>query len=187
VLSLKTLSSPTISGTIAGSPTTSGQWTFSGSAEPIILNRTTAPQYSVILKDNGTLRGYVGCSAGFPFVASNSATVTVLSITEAGLCTVPSIKSAVAISTETTGTLTSASANTHVACTGNITLNNSVFAAGDKTTFDPGTSARTFTRGSGIAMYVNGIDSASATLAANQMGGVHWRSASVAVLSGAFT
>ena len=97
------------------------------------------------------------------------------------------IQSRVQISSETTGTLTSASANKQVNCTGGITLANSVFTAGDKITFDPDTSARTFTRGAGIAMYVNGVDSASATLAANRMGGVHWRSASVAILIGAFT
>lgn len=97
------------------------------------------------------------------------------------------IQARVPVSTETTGTLTSASANKKVVCTGGITLPNAVFSADDFTLFDPGTSSRTFTRGASIAMYVNGTDSASATLAANQIGAVHWRSASVAVLTGAFT
>lgn len=95
------------------------------------------------------------------------------------------IQSRVQTSSETSGTLTSASANKHLALTGNITLNNSVFTADDKMTLDPGTSARTITRGAGCTMYVNGVDSATATLAANQMGGVHVRSASVFVLTGA--
>lgn len=97
------------------------------------------------------------------------------------------IQSRVQISSETTGTLTSASANKTVACSGGITLPNSVFTAGDNILFDPGTSNRTFTRGSGVAMYVNGTDSASATLAANKMGTAYWRSASVVVLSGGFS
>lgn len=102
-----------------------------------------------------------------------------------------SMQAAVALSSETSGTLTSASANKHLALTGNITLNNSVFAANDKITLDPGTSNRTITRGSNggaAVMYKNGTDSSSATLAANQMGGVHVRTAgasSVFVLSGA--
>lgn len=93
---------------------------------------------------------------------------------------------AVAISAETSGTLTSASSNRHLALTGNITLNNSVMSTGDKMTIES-SSARTITRGSGVTMYVNGTNVASATLAANQMGGAHYRSASVIVLSGAIS
>lgn len=99
-------------------------------------------------------------------------------------CFVP-IQARVATSSETSGTLTAASANKHLALTGNITLNNSVFTTGDKNTGDPGASNRTITRGAGVAMYVNGVDSASATAFANQAFGIHWRSASVCVLSGA--
>jgi len=97
------------------------------------------------------------------------------------------IQSRVQISGETTGTLTVASANKTLALTGGITLPNAVFTAGDMITIDPGTSARTITRGASVTMYVNGVDSASATLALNQMGGVYWRSSSVCVLTGAMT
>lgn len=89
-------------------------------------------------------------------------------------------------SSETTGTLTAASANTTVQCSGGVTLDDGVFTAGDYIIFDPGTSNRTFTRATGLTMYVNGADSASATLSANMMGSAYWRSASVVVLSGAF-
>jgi hypothetical protein len=34
---------------------------------------------------------------------------------------------------------------------------------------------------------LNGVDSATATLGANQIGGARWRSSSVVVLSGAFS
>ena len=97
-----------------------------------------------------------------------------------------SIQARVPLSSETTGTLTTASANKKVACSGGITIPNSVFTADDFILFDAGTSSRTFTRSS-TNMYVNGTDSASATLASNQMGTVHFRAATVAVLSGAFS
>lgn len=97
------------------------------------------------------------------------------------------IQSRPQISSETTGTLTSVSANKQIDCSGGITLNASVFAAGDMIVFDAGSSSRTFTRGSGVTMYVNGTNSATATLGSNQIGGARWRSASVVVLSGAFT
>lgn len=90
-------------------------------------------------------------------------------------------------SSETSGTLTSASANTTVQCSGGVTLDDGVFTAGDYIMFDAGASSRTFTRASGCTMYVNGVDSASATLAAHTLGSVYWRSATVCVLSGAFT
>jgi hypothetical protein len=94
-------------------------------------------------------------------------------------------RSRVPISSET-GTPTTASANKKVALASAPTINTG-FTADDFILFDPGTSSRVFTRGSGMTMYVNGSDVASATLAANQMGTVHFRSATVAVLSGAFT
>lgn len=97
------------------------------------------------------------------------------------------IEARVPRSSETSGTLTVASANRKVACSGGITLDDGVFTADDFILFDAGTSARTFTRASGLTMYVNGTDSASATLAANQMGTAHWRSSTVVVLSGAFS
>jgi hypothetical protein len=88
------------------------------------------------------------------------------------------------LSSETTGTLTSASANKVLQLTGGITAPNSVFTALDTMVLDPGTSNRTITRGAGIALYVNGTDSASATVTANTLASLHYRSASVAILSG---
>lgn len=90
----------------------------------------------------------------------------------------------VPLSSETT-TPTSASANKKMVLTGGATINTGT--ADDFYLLDPGTSARTITRGSGMTMYLNGVDAATATLAANQLGSVHYRSASVVVLSGAFS
>lgn len=84
-----------------------------------------------------------------------------------------------------TGTPTSASANKKMVLTGGATINSGT--ADDFYLLDPGTSARTITRGSGMTMYLNGTDSATATLAANQIGCVHYRSSTVVVLSGAFS
>jgi hypothetical protein len=97
------------------------------------------------------------------------------------------VQSRIPTSSETTGTLTAASRNATVQCSGGITLDDGVFTAGDYIMFDAGGSNRTFTRASGLTMLVNGSDSASATLAANTMGSAYWRSASVCVLSGSFS
>ena len=96
------------------------------------------------------------------------------------------VQSRIPISSETSGTLTSASANTTVPCSGGITLDDGVFTAGDYVLFSAGASNRTFTRASGLTMYVNGADSASATLSARMTGSAFWESASVVVLAGAF-
>ena len=88
--------------------------------------------------------------------------------------------------TTTTGTLVVADANCAGTLTGGITLPNSVFTAGDMQFFNAGGANRTITRGAGIAMHLNGVDVASATLNANTGGGVFWESASKAILTGAF-
>lgn len=97
------------------------------------------------------------------------------------------IQSRIQVSSETTGTLTSASANKSVLCSGGITLPNAVFTAGDVTLFDSNGASRTFTRGASVTMYVNGTNAATATLAADQLGSAYWRTASVVVLGGAFS
>lgn len=94
------------------------------------------------------------------------------------------IISPVAVSLETSGNLTVLSAHTHINLSGGITLNSAVFAANTKMTMEAGGSDRVITRGAGCTMYVNGVDSATATLPANTVGGIHVRSASVFVLTG---
>ena len=184
-LSNKTLSSPTLSGTVGGSPTASGAWTFSGN---VVTFSNTGASLHYIQVTNQFLSARFGTnSSAYPAImdGSNNSYWQFDTNNSVHIFGQGAIQARVAISSETSGTLTSASANKHLALTGNITLNNSVFSANDKMTLDPGTSARTITRGSGCTMYVNGTDSATATLAANQMGGVHVRSASVFVLTGA--
>lgn len=59
-------------------------------------------------------------------------------------------------SSETTGTLTSASANKTIQATGNITINNSVFSAGDIIVIYAGGTSRTLTAGAGVTMRLAG-------------------------------
>lgn len=91
------------------------------------------------------------------------------------------------VSSETTGTLTSASANASVLCSGGVTLPTAVFTAGDVILFDSNGASRTFTRGASVTMYVNGANAATATLGIDQLGSAYWRSSTVVVLGGAFT
>lgn len=93
---------------------------------------------------------------------------------------------AVQPSTETSGTLTVASANKIVNCTGDITLNNSVMAAETMVLFDAGASNRTITAGAGVTMYLRGTSVATATLNAQRTGGARYRTASVIQLEGGF-
>lgn len=83
------------------------------------------------------------------------------------------------------GTLVAAThRNRELQLNGNITLPNSTFAAGDWHVLRADGSNRTITRGSGVTMYVNGVDVGTATIPANQTGGVLWDTASVCYLSG---
>jgi len=127
-------------------------------------------------------------AAGFTFNMNNGNVVLTHNNTQAVIeATTGKLVSGLKASTETSGTLTVASRNRVVNPAGGVTLDDGVFATDDWLIFDPGTSARTFTRASGLTMYVNGVDSATATLAANQMGSAYWRSSTVVVLAGGFS
>ena len=94
------------------------------------------------------------------------------------------IQARIPTSTETTGTLTAASANKKITATGGITIPASVMTTDDAIVIDGGGTARTITRGASLTMYVNGVDSATGTLTANGVMGVHFRSATVCILTG---
>ncbi len=151
--------------------------TLRPNANDVIALGTATLSYADLFLASGAL---VNCNNGNVILTHNN-TQAVIEATTGKLV------SGLKASTETTGTLTVASRNRVVNCSGGVTLDDGVFATDDWIIFDPGTSARTFTRASGLTMYVNGTDSASATLAANQMGSAYWRSSTVVVLAGAFT
>ena len=95
------------------------------------------------------------------------------------------ITARVAPSSETTGTLTSASANRTIQATGDITINNSVFSAGDIIVIYAGASSRTITQGSGVTMRLGGsATTGSRTLAARGVAMLFFVSASEVVVSG---
>lgn len=153
-------------------------------AQTLLLKTLTSPTINSGAL-SGTFTGAPTFSGAVTFsgaaVLSGSPTLTTPTINGG------TIQSRIQVSSETTGTLTTASANKSVLCGGGITLANTVFTAGDCTLFDSNGSARTFTRGAGVTMYVNGANAASATLSIDAMGSAYWRTASVVVLSGAFS
>ena len=93
----------------------------------------------------------------------------------------------VAASSETSGTLTVASANRVVTADNNITLPASVFAGRDVIIIDGNGSSRTITRGSGLTMLFAGVDTATVTLAGTGTMGVYFRSATTCIVTGAIT
>ena len=88
-------------------------------------------------------------------------------------------------SAETTGTLTSSSSNKTIQATGDITIDNSVFAAGDIILIYAGDTSRTITQGSGVTMRLGGsATTGSRTLAARGVAMLFFVSASEVVVSG---
>jgi hypothetical protein len=167
--------------------TWTAQQTFQTSgAEPIVVNRTTASDYSIVLKDNGTVRGYLGTSATNAFVVYNNDLTLNMSFNRTnGQLAAPTILARIAASSETTGTLTSASANKTIQLTGNITINNSVFAAGDVVVVYAGSSSRTITAGTITTMRLDGTSTTgSRTVAAYGMASIFFVSATECVVSG---
>jgi hypothetical protein len=95
------------------------------------------------------------------------------------------IQSRVIASTETTGTLTVASANETIQATGDITIPNAVFAAGDIILIYAGASSRTITQGSSVTMRLGGTaTTGSRTLAARGVAMLFFVSSSEVVVSG---
>jgi len=88
-------------------------------------------------------------------------------------------------SSETSGTLTSASANKTIQATGDITINNSVFAAGDIVVIYAGASSRTLTQGAGVTMRLAGTaTTGNRTLAARGIATLFFISASEVAVGG---
>ncbi len=84
------------------------------------------------------------------------------------------------------GTLVAAThRNRELLLNGNITLPNATMAAGDWHYLTADGTDRTITRGASVTMYVNGVDSATATLPARRNAGVSWETASICHITGA--
>lgn len=92
----------------------------------------------------------------------------------------------VATSSQTSGELSTLSANRQVFATGAITIPGGVFTAGDVIIIDGNGTNRTI-NASGITMYSNGVGVASVTLDGNGVMGVKFRSSTVCVVTGNIT
>lgn len=101
--------------------------------------------------------------------------------------TFTALKGTAPASTTTTGTLVAADADTVVTCTGGVTIPASVFSARQIVIIDGNGSARTITRGVGLTMLFNGVDTASVTLTGTGTMGVYFRSATVCIVTGAIS
>lgn len=105
--------------------------------------------------------------------------------TFSGAVAADTINAPPAVGSVTSGTLTRAgNANQQVTLTGNITMPNAVFEAGDIGICGAAGSARTVTRGASVFMFVNGANVASATIAARGTMGFRWEASNTLYLSG---
>jgi hypothetical protein len=119
-------------------------------------------------------------TAGLEFRVDTSGTPKSMLFNTAG-----GLQVRVAASTETSGTLTVASANETIQATGDITIPNAVFAAGDIILIYAGASSRTITEGASVTMRLGGTaTTGSRTLAARGVAVLFFVSSSEVVVSG---
>lgn len=173
-LTNKTLAAPVIS-TISNT----GTLTLPTSTDTLVGRATTDTLTNKTLT-NPTINGGAlsGTLSGTP-TFSGGVTLTTPTINGGTIQSRPQAAS------ETTGTLTAASANKTIQATGDITIDNSVFAAGDIILIYAGASARTITQGSGVTMRLGGsATTGSRTLAARGVAMLFFVSASEVVVSG---
>ena len=107
-------------------------------------------------------------------------------LTVTGDITGETIQARTVASTNTSSTLGAGDENSVVIATGTITVPSATFTARDVIIITAGSSNRTINRGSGLAMYLNGTDESSVTLAANGMMSVVFETASKCIISGNF-
>lgn len=160
--------------------------TFTGAvslsyAAPVLRLIGTASNIASLQLDNATRYDDIrNTTGGLEFRVDTSGTPKSMLFNTAG-----GLQARPAASATTTGTLTSASANTTIQATGDITIDNSVFAAGDVILIYAGASSRTLTQGAGVTMRLGGTaTTGSRTLAARGVAVLFFVSASEVVVSG---
>ncbi len=117
--------------------------------------------------------------------STDSATADPATATEIARFASTGMVARVLAGTETTGTLTVASANRTIQATGDITVPNAVFSAGDIILIYAGASSRTITQGSSVTMRLGGTaTTGSRTLAARGVAVLFFVSSSEVVVSG---
>lgn len=179
--------------TLAGTQTFTGLKVFEAGAEATngarITNTATSRRLHLYSGKVGSQNGDLNLDAedantvNIQTSGSNRATFTA---TQATFSVPAQIRPAA--STETTGTLTSSSSNKTIQATGDITIPNAVFAAGDIILIYAGASSRTITQGASVTMRLGGTaTTGSRTLAARGVAMLFFISSSEVVVSGDVT
>jgi len=151
--------------------------TYSGSPELSVTDSTGGA--------NGVFRAVAGTS--LTFGSTNNVPIIVIANNAevARFINGGGFVARAAASSETTGTLTVASANRTIQATGDITVPNAVFSAGDIILIYAGASSRTITQGSSVTMRLGGTaTTGSRTLAARGVAVLFFVSSSEVVVSG---
>ena len=175
---------------LAGAQTFTGLKAFEAGAEATngarITNTATSRRLHLYSGKVGSQNGNLDLDAedGNNVIVRTSGTARLTITPTAGTFAVP-IQAQTAASTETTGTLTVASANETIQATGDITIPNAVFSAGDIILIYAGASSRTITQGASVTMRLGGTaTTGSRTLAARGVAMLFFVSASEVIVSG---
>jgi hypothetical protein len=160
--------------------TFTGDITISKAVPVLDLVGTSSNIPVVSLKNASRYDDIRNTTSGLEFRVDTSGTPKSMLFTSAG-----GLQVRAAASTETTGTLTVASANRTIQATGDITIPNAVFSAGDIILIYAGASARTITQGASVTMRLGGTaTTGSRTLAARGVAVLFFVSSSEVVVSG---
>jgi hypothetical protein len=125
--------------------------------------------------------------AGAVAITGGTVNGTAIGGTTPAAGTFTTLKGTAPASVTTTGALVAADADSVVFCTGGITLPASVFTARQIVILYGNGSARTITRGAGLAMLFNGVDTASVTLTSAGTMGAFYVSATTCIVTGAIS
>lgn len=157
-------------------PGTAITWT----AQPVFTAGSRVTQGGVNVDIVGASSiGFIGTQTNHPLVIRTNDTEVGRFFTGGGF------QARAASSTETTGTLTSASANKTINATGGITINDGVFTAGDMILIYAGSSSRTITQDTGMTLRLDGTaTTGNRTIAAYGKMHVYFNSNSEAICSG---
>jgi hypothetical protein len=171
---------------LAGAQTFTGAKTFSPGDTETIFNRSTDTPFTIRLNSAGTTRGYIGMdSTNFQVWNAALSQALTFNLSTGALTSTGTARVRQAASAETTGTLTAVSANATIQATGDITVPNAVFAAGDIILIYAGASSRTITEGASVTMRLGGTaTTGSRTLAARGVAVLFFVSSSEVVVSG---
>lgn len=147
----------TITGGNSGEPLARFERDVGSTGRVDVLSVGGATQIRFDQDSNGTAEFTVGTD-GSTFKLSTTAfgAGDILTATTALMTLLVALQAPIAISSETSGTLTNASANKQVNAAGDITFNDGVFAAGDRGEIYAGASARSIIQDTGMTLRLDG-------------------------------